>query len=78
MVTCAGAEFLRAVNVGGILEPAGALGLDEIVERNQRNPDAIDIHRTRVRRRLLVFDLPGDRGVSKRGGGAREAIVTAW
>src|SRR6185503_10454553 len=51
-------DLLERFDIGGILEPSGALGFDQVVESDQGNPDPIHLHGTRVRYRLLVLDPP--------------------
>src|ERR1041384_5678845 len=54
-------DFFQRLDVGGILEPAGSLGFDQIVEADQRDRNSLNVDDTAVRCGLFVFHLPRDR-----------------
>src|SRR3989442_10799363 len=57
-LAAAPSDFLENLDIGGILEPAGALGCDEVVDPDQGNADARDSDGIAAWCGLRVLDAP--------------------
>src|SRR6202008_5033899 len=54
-------DFFQRLDVSRIMDPAGALCFDQIVEADQRDRNSLNVDDTAVRCGLFVFHLPRDR-----------------